>query len=365
MNTVQSIAPISTTQQGGDLVAFPGKAMDLPKPLVAAHTDLRDFQFMPLDVVRFRDSDFTALIGAEAFRAGVILWCAAWHQIPAASLPDDDRVLANLAGYGRVVSAWLEVKESALHGWIKCSDGRLYHPVVAEKANEAYESKLKHRYKLFTDRIRKKNLKLPTECHVNIPDMKLWIDSDCPSDWENPEEINHSNGIPTEFQWNSNGKKDNSKDVVKNSNGIPTENALKGQGQLRDRDSDINTTSGSGGRTPLAFVRYEVENRKSYKFDELLAETPNLKDDFFGMARMITEMPNMSDAVLDSAWTKISMWAAQAERKSPHKWMVTWVSRFVRDEYDSQIQHVEKGKNDFTFGDLAMQSMTNGGYNRE
>jgi len=31
----------------------------LPKPLVLENVDLRDFEYMPLDVVRFRDSDFT------------------------------------------------------------------------------------------------------------------------------------------------------------------------------------------------------------------------------------------------------------------------------------------------------------------
>ena len=79
----------------------------LPDPLIAAEVDLRDFQFLPLDVVRLRDSDLVSLETAESFRAAVLLWCASWHQQPAASLPDDDRVLAKLAGYGFVVDAWL------------------------------------------------------------------------------------------------------------------------------------------------------------------------------------------------------------------------------------------------------------------
>ncbi|WP_236577873.1 YdaU family protein [Burkholderia glumae] len=61
---------------------------------------------MPLDVVRLRDSDIAALSSADEFRSAVMLWCASWHQVPAASLPDDDRVLAQLAGYGRVVTEW-------------------------------------------------------------------------------------------------------------------------------------------------------------------------------------------------------------------------------------------------------------------
>lgn len=107
-------------------------------PLVSAEVDLRDFQFMPLDVVRLRDSDLASRVSGEEFRAAVLLSCAAWHQKPAASLPDDDVVLSSLAGFGRVVREWQAVREGALRGRVKCSDGRLYHPVVAEKANEAW-----------------------------------------------------------------------------------------------------------------------------------------------------------------------------------------------------------------------------------
>jgi hypothetical protein len=110
-------------------------------PLVAAHIDLRDFAFMPLDVVRLRDSDLAAIASGDAFRAAVMLWCAAWHQVPAASLPADDRMLARLGGYGRDIDGWKSVKEEALRGFVECDDGRLYHGVIAEKAREAWEAK--------------------------------------------------------------------------------------------------------------------------------------------------------------------------------------------------------------------------------
>jgi hypothetical protein len=124
-------------------------------PLVPSDCDLRDFQYMPLDVVRLRDSELvTAVTGEEAFVA-VLLWCAAWHQVPAASLPDDDRQLANLAGYGRAIKEWLKVKAGALRGFVRCDDGRLYHPVVAEKAREAWDAKLQQRYRTECARIKK------------------------------------------------------------------------------------------------------------------------------------------------------------------------------------------------------------------
>jgi hypothetical protein len=129
-----------------------------PPPLVPAEVDLRDFHYMPLDVVRLRDSDLAARSTGEEFRAAVMLWCAAWHQRPAASLPDDDVILANLAGYGRAVDAWLGVKDGALRNWKKCSDGRLYHPTVAEKANEAWGQKLVALWRRECDRARKENI---------------------------------------------------------------------------------------------------------------------------------------------------------------------------------------------------------------
>ena len=110
-----------------------------PEPLVPPEVDLRDFPFMPLDVVRLRDSDLAIGGTGEGFRAAVLLWCAAWHQGPAASLPDNDRVLAGLAGYGRDLDSWHAVKVEALHHFIGCSDGRLYHPVIAAKALEAWD----------------------------------------------------------------------------------------------------------------------------------------------------------------------------------------------------------------------------------
>src|SRR5690242_8109893 len=129
----------------------------LPAPLVPVECDLRDFAFMPLDVQRLRDSDLAGLETPEACWAAVLLWCAAWHQMPAASLPDDDRLLAKFAGYQGALEKWQMVKSGALRGWVKCSDGRLYHPVVAEKAKESWRSKLERMWRTEVARIKKAN----------------------------------------------------------------------------------------------------------------------------------------------------------------------------------------------------------------
>lgn len=125
-------------------------------PLVPADVDLRDFEFMPLQVARLRDSDLAIKATGEEFRAAVLLWCASWHQVPAASLPNDDAALARFAGYGRTeLDAWRAVREGALRGFVLCDDDRLYHPTVAEKAMESWLSKLQHRFRRECDRLKK------------------------------------------------------------------------------------------------------------------------------------------------------------------------------------------------------------------
>lgn len=115
---------------------------DAPAPLTPAECDLRGLGYMPLDVVRLVDSDLVALSSGDEFKAAVVLWSKAWLQVPAASLPDDDRVLAHLSSTG---SRWAKLKGMALRGWVKCSDGRLYHPVIAEKALAAWEGRIAQR----------------------------------------------------------------------------------------------------------------------------------------------------------------------------------------------------------------------------
>ena len=111
-------------------------------PLVPPECDLRDFAFMPLDVVRLRDSGLTAKASGDEFRAAVLLWCASWHQVPASSLPNDDDELANICGYSRSRKEWQKIRAGALRGWVLCNDGRMYHPAVAGKALEAWVEKL-------------------------------------------------------------------------------------------------------------------------------------------------------------------------------------------------------------------------------
>lgn len=150
-------------------------------PLVPAEVDLRDFAFMPLDVQRLRDSDLASDETPEACWAAVLLWCASWHQVPAASIPDNDQWQAKQCGYvaqGKVSSGWKRIRNGALRGWVPCSDGRLYHPVVAEKALESWRHKLAQRWRSEVARIKKHNQRHST--NVEMPDLDTWIASGCP-----------------------------------------------------------------------------------------------------------------------------------------------------------------------------------------
>ncbi|MDS0850116.1 DUF1376 domain-containing protein, partial [Burkholderia cenocepacia] len=111
---------------------------DLPNPLTPADCNLRDFPFMPLEVKRLLTSETWILGTGDERAAAITLWLESWHQIPAASLPADDRMLGHLSQ----AKNWKRVKDHALRGWVKCADGRLYHPVAAEKVLEAWLSKL-------------------------------------------------------------------------------------------------------------------------------------------------------------------------------------------------------------------------------
>lgn len=112
----------------------------LPAPLTPADCNLRGFPWMALDTVRLLDSDLFLLATGDEFKAALALWCKSWSQVPAASLPNDERLLEALSGSKN----WKKVRGIAMRGWILCSDDRWYHPVVAEKALEALPARKAH-----------------------------------------------------------------------------------------------------------------------------------------------------------------------------------------------------------------------------
>lgn len=119
---------------------------DLPAPLVPADVNITGLDGFMLNVQRLFASELWALSTGDEFKAAMGLWGRAWQQSPPGSLPDDDRVLGAFSGAG---PKWKKVRDVALRGFVKCSDGRLYHTVLCEdvmnaaKKREAFRDRTK------------------------------------------------------------------------------------------------------------------------------------------------------------------------------------------------------------------------------
>lgn len=111
--------------------------------MTPADCNLRGLPFMPLMVTQVLQSETFGLSTGDEFKAAFALWCASWMEVPAASLPSDDRMLEFLSRSKN----WKKVKAIALRGWVLCADGRLYHPVIAANANDAWEKRTEYRDK--------------------------------------------------------------------------------------------------------------------------------------------------------------------------------------------------------------------------
>nr|WP_269106836.1 DUF1376 domain-containing protein [Massilia sp. TS11] len=172
---------------------------------------------MPIEVARLRRSK-AWLIAKRIPELGFFmmnLWQGSWHEMPAGSLEDDDDVLADVAMCDP--KRWKKFKADAMRGWVKCSDGRLYHPIVAEKVNAAWFKKVHYAWKKECDRIRKENKKREAD---GKPPLVF-----------PPEPLPPSIGIPLEESG-----------IPQESEGIPAENALKGEERNRKGEEGINKT---------------------------------------------------------------------------------------------------------------------------
>ncbi len=152
-----------------------------PAPLVPPEVDLRDFPRMGLDVARLKGSELVVNETPEVCWAALMLWCAAWHEVPAGSVPNNERWLADKAGYlsrGQIDLSWGQIRDSVLRGFVECSDGRLYHKVTCEVALDAWASKLRQRWVSECARVRKHNQRHGTS--VTTLDFDHWLAQGCP-----------------------------------------------------------------------------------------------------------------------------------------------------------------------------------------
>ncbi|MFA6180581.1 hypothetical protein [Acidithiobacillus sp.] len=101
------------------------------EPLTPPGTDLRHGAAFEVDIVNLLHSEFIHLATNEELGAAARLCLRSLFQVPAGSLPNDEIILAKLAGCDHRAKAWQRVRAMALYGWALCSDGRLYHQETA------------------------------------------------------------------------------------------------------------------------------------------------------------------------------------------------------------------------------------------
>lgn len=201
--------------------------MNRPAPLTPPDCDLTGYGWFPLHHRRLKQSEWWLSASDLARSRNVDLWCEAYEQIPAASLPDSDVVLARLAGFGRDVEGFRATKAEIMGAWVLCSDGRWYHPTLATVALEAWAERRLALWQRECDRIRKENKRREKD---GLDPLEL------PA---RPPEIA---AVPPEIQEASAGQ-------AAEKLGNPPENALKGQDTTGQEDSSV--PSGTGAPAPL------------------------------------------------------------------------------------------------------------------
>lgn len=254
-------------------------ATQLPPPPLPADADLRHYDDMPLEVRRLRDSGIAGEPNAEIFRCAVLLWCVAWHQLPAGSLPSDEDELCRLVGLGRDLKTWRKIRTGVLRGWHPFADGRLYHKVVAEKAIEGWNRTRLKNWSMACDRLRKENKARDErkEPRLPLPEKPAAL----PLEW--PDEVvtlsaGKSRGVPTEARR------------------IPPENRLKGieGNRIEDKNtaaasSGVDTAQGQSGGVPAERLQPKTrpEDRAHAEWQRVAAIEGWPSADFLNSTRRI------------------------------------------------------------------------------
>jgi hypothetical protein len=116
-------------------------------PLVPVECNMGGNEWFPLHFRRLRKSKWWRRASDLARSRNVMLWGEAYQSTPAGSLADDDDELAEAAGFGMDVEAFLAAKAEIMAPWMLCTDGRWYHPTLCEVVIEAWEKASEKRQK--------------------------------------------------------------------------------------------------------------------------------------------------------------------------------------------------------------------------
>lgn len=113
----------------------------LPAPLVPKECDLRDrdglaVPALPVDISAALEDGFMLWHDELLTVVRLRLMARAWRNNPAASLLNVPDRFPNMIWVSP--RRWKRVSEAALSDWMLCSDGRIYHPWLAEQALKAW-----------------------------------------------------------------------------------------------------------------------------------------------------------------------------------------------------------------------------------
>jgi hypothetical protein len=115
-----------------------------PLPLTPEDCNVSSYPGPILQIARLQSSEFWLRATDRTKVAALALWAFAWRQVPAASVPDDPLTLSRVTGLSvRSLRDALagDFRFAPLHGFVRCDDGRLYHPVLAADALRAWKTK--------------------------------------------------------------------------------------------------------------------------------------------------------------------------------------------------------------------------------
>lgn len=112
------------------------KQNDPPPPPYGA-IDLNKFDRMWINPRNMLKADWLRDAPGDVVRAKLMLTLTAFHEIPAGSVEDRDRVLAHQLWID--LDQWLAIKPAVFDDWEYCSDGRWY--VTGEMRDQICEAK--------------------------------------------------------------------------------------------------------------------------------------------------------------------------------------------------------------------------------
>jgi hypothetical protein len=118
-----------------------------PEPLTPKGCDLTGSEFTAVDHNWLLNSSFQAESTGDEYKAGLTLLIRSHQQIPAASVPNNDRVLASWCQVS--LREWQSMKARVLAGldFVLCSDDRYYCSRAAAFARSQWVARLESRLK--------------------------------------------------------------------------------------------------------------------------------------------------------------------------------------------------------------------------